>query len=173
MLFDFLRKHYPDGEYHAVYESGFSGYATYYALKEFGIECTITHAADVPTTQYETVMKTDKIDAEKLARALKNGEIKRPVYIREKDNIDDRAVIRIRKTIQKQLSGYKAHVKHMLHCNGVEIPERYSRPSQYWSRAFYHLTDEGCQAAVINKTVTGSADTPGRGDTGDSAGCHP
>ena len=136
VLFDFLRKHYPDGEYHAVYESGFSGFATYYALRELGIECTITHAADVPTTQYETVMKTDKIDAEKLARALKNGEIKRPVYIREKDNIDDRAVIRIRKTIQKQLSGYKARVKHMLHCNGVEIPECYSRPSQYWSRVF-------------------------------------
>jgi hypothetical protein len=33
VLFDFLRKHYPDGEYHAVYESGFSGFATYYALK--------------------------------------------------------------------------------------------------------------------------------------------
>ena len=65
-----------------MYESGFSGFATYYALKEFGIECTITHAADVSTTQYETVMKTDKIDAEKLARALKNGEIKRPVYNR-------------------------------------------------------------------------------------------
>ena len=41
VLFDFLRKHYPDGEYHAVYESGFSGFATYYALKELGIECTI------------------------------------------------------------------------------------------------------------------------------------
>ena len=136
VLFDFLRKHYPDGEYHAVYESGFSGFATYYALKECGIECTITHAADVPTTQYETVMKTDKIDAEKLARALKNGEIKRPVYIREKDNIDDRAVIRIRKTIQKQLSGYKTRVKHMLHCNGVEIPERFSKPSSHWTRAF-------------------------------------
>ena len=136
VLFDFLRKHYPDGDYHAVYESGFSGFATYYALKELGIECTITHAADVPTTQYETVMKTDKIDAEKLVRALKNGEIKRPVYIREKDNIDDRAVIRIRKTIQKQLSGYKARVKHLLHCNGVKIPECHSKPSQYWSRAF-------------------------------------
>ena len=26
-LFDFLRKHYPDGDYLAVYESGFSGFA--------------------------------------------------------------------------------------------------------------------------------------------------
>ena len=54
-LFEFLRKHYPDGDYLAVYESGFSGFATYYALKEVGINCMVIHAADVPTTQYEEV----------------------------------------------------------------------------------------------------------------------
>ena len=48
-LFDFLKKHYPDGDYLAGYESGFSGYSTYYALKEVGIECMVIHAADVPT----------------------------------------------------------------------------------------------------------------------------
>lgn len=134
-LFDFLKKHFPDGEYHAMYESGFSGFSTYYALKEYGINCVVTHAADVPTTQYEEVMKTDKVDAAKLARSLRAGDI-RPIYIREKENIDDRSVIRIRKTIQKQLSGYKARVKHLLHCNGVEIPERFARPGTHWSRAF-------------------------------------
>ena len=134
-LFDFLKKHFPDGEYHAVYESGFSGFSTYYALKEYGINCVVTHAADVPTTQYEEVMKTDKVDAAKLARSLRAGDI-RPIYIREKENIDDRSVIRIRKTIQKQLSGYKARVKHLLHCNGVEIPERFARPGTHWSKAF-------------------------------------
>lgn len=60
----------------------------------------VTHAADVPTTQYEEVMKTDKVDAAKLARSLRAGGI-RPIYIRERENIDDRSVIRIRKTIQK------------------------------------------------------------------------
>ena len=136
VLFDFLRKHYPDGEYYAVYESGFSGFATYYALEEFGIKCRVVHAADVPATQYESIMKTDRVDAERLARALKKGDIDRPVYVRERDNIDDRAVIRIRKVIQKQLSGYKARVKHMLHCNGVELPDRFSKPTSHWSRAF-------------------------------------
>ena len=52
-LFDFLKKHYPDGDYLAVYESGFSGFSTYYALKDVGIDCIVIHAADVPTTQYE------------------------------------------------------------------------------------------------------------------------
>ena len=40
-LFDFLKKNYPDGDYLAVYESGFSGFSTYYALKDVGIECKV------------------------------------------------------------------------------------------------------------------------------------
>ena len=134
-LFDFLKKHYPDGDYLAVYESGFSGYSTYYALKEAGIECIVIHAADVPTTQYEEVMKTDRVDSVKLVRSLKAGLLK-GIYIREKENIDDRSVVRIRKTIQKQLSGYKARVKHLLHCNGVSLPERFEKPGSHWSKAF-------------------------------------
>jgi len=134
-LFDFLKKHYPDGDYLAVYESGFSGYSTYYALKEVGIECMVIHAADVPTTQYEEVMKTDSIDSVKLVRSLKAGLL-RGIYIREKENIDDRSVVRIRKTIQKQLAGYKTRVKHLLYCNGVSFPERFEKPRSHWSMAF-------------------------------------
>ena len=134
-LFDFLKKHYPDGDYLAVYESGFSGFSTYYALKDVGIECKVVHAADVPTTQYEEVMKTDRVDSVKLVRSLKAGLLK-GIYIREKENIDDRSVVRIRKTIQKHLSGYKARVKHMLHCNGVSFPERFEKPGSHWSKAF-------------------------------------
>ena len=134
-LFDFLKKHYPNGDYLAVYESGFSGFSTYYALKDVGIECKVIHAADVPTTQYEEVMKTDRVDSVKLVRSLKAGLLK-GIYIREKENIDDRSVVRIRKTIQKQLSGYKARVKHMLHCNGVSFPERFEKPGSHWSKAF-------------------------------------
>ena len=75
---------HPDGKYQAVYESGFSGYSTYYALKEYGIECMIIHAADVPTSQYDHVMKTDAIDSEKLAKSLKGGLL-RGIYIRDKE----------------------------------------------------------------------------------------
>lgn len=134
-LFDFLKKHYPDGEYMAVYESGFSGFSTYYALTELGINCIVIHAADVPTTQYEEAMKTDRIDAEKLARSLKAGQLC-GIYVRPKENIDDRSVVRIRKTIQKQLGGCKSRVKHLLHNHGVAFPERFEKPGTHWSRAF-------------------------------------
>ena len=134
-LFDFLKKHYPDGEYLAVYESGFCGFSTYYSLTESGIGCIVIHAADVPTTQYEEVMKTDRIDAVKLARSLKAGLLKGN-YVPEKQYIDDRSVVRIRRTIQKQLSGYKSRVKHLLYCHGVGMPEIFSKKQTHWSRAF-------------------------------------
>ena len=87
----------------------------------------------------KTSMKTDRIDAAKLARALKKGEILRPVYIRERNNIDDRAVLRVRKSIQRQLAANKARVKHLLHNNGVKIPMQFLKSKNtYWSRAFIH-----------------------------------
>ena len=134
-LFKFLKSHYPDGNYRAVYESGFSGFATYYALSELGVSCVVAHAADIPSSQYELTMKSDRIDAEKLARALR-ADLVRGIYVRPKDNLDDRGVLRIRKTIQIQVGGYKTRIKHLLHSNGVELPERFSRSGTHWSRAF-------------------------------------
>ena len=149
VLFDFLTKHFPDGEYHAVYEPGFSGFSTYYALKEYNIDCVVTHAADVPTTQYEEVMKTDRVDALKLARSLRADEI-RPIYIRKRENIDDRSVVRVRKTIQKQLGGNRSRIKHMLHCNGVKMPEIFAKPNTHWSRAFIKWLKE--DVALLSPT---------------------
>lgn len=75
-LFEHLKKNYPGGIYHAVYESGFSGYSSCYELRDLGVDCIITHAADVPTSQKERLSKTDAVDSAKLARSLSNGELK-------------------------------------------------------------------------------------------------
>ncbi len=90
----------------------------------------------MPTTQYESVMKTDKIDCLKLAKSLRAGLLK-GIYIRPKDSIDDRGVIRMRRMIIKDLSRYKIRVKHLLMSNGVEIPEQFDkRKGNNWSGAF-------------------------------------
>ena len=141
-LFEHLKKHYPNGKYQAVYESGFSGYSTYYALKEYGIKCMIIHAADVPTSQYENVMKTDAIDSEKLAKSLKGGLL-RGIYVRDKEELDDRSLIRLPKTLQKQLGGYKSRVKHLLYNNGISYPDCFENSRSHWSNRFiYWLENE-------------------------------
>ena len=134
-LFEHLKKHYPEGNYQAVYESGFCGFSTYYALESLGISCIVIHAADVPTTQYEQVMKTDLIDSKKLAKALKFGQL-RGIYILGREYLDDRSYVRYRKVIQKQLGGYKSRVKHLLYTNGVFYPDCFSSIGTHWSKRF-------------------------------------
>ena len=135
-LCEYLHHHFPGGVYLAAYESGFSSFSTYYELKELGIDCIVIHAADVPSTQYEDVMKTDKIDSVRLAKALRLGLLK-CIYIRHKDDIDDRAVIRMRLAIIKDLNRSKSRVKHLLMNNGIKIPEQFERrKGSSWTKAF-------------------------------------
>lgn len=134
-LYEHLNRHYPKGNYQAVYETGFSGFSTYYALSDFGIRCMVIHASDVPTTQYESVMKSDSVDSEKLAKALRAGILK-GIYIPRKENLDGRGVVRFRKTLQIQLCGYKSRIKHLLYNNGVCYPDCFQRSGSHWSKRF-------------------------------------
>lgn len=133
-LATFLNRNFPGGEYHAVYEAGFTGFSTYYALEECSIDCIVIHPADVPTTQYEEVMKTDSIDSMKLAKSLRAGLL-RGIYVREVENLDDRAVVRLRTIIRKEGVRYKIRAKHLLMSNGVEIPDIYQKNGARWTGA--------------------------------------
>lgn len=149
-LFDFLNRHYPEGDYFAVYEADFSGYSTYYSLSEYGIECIVVNAADVPTTQYEEVMKSDPVDSVKLAKSLRADQLN-GIYIRERENLDDRSLVRIRKMIQRELARYKNRVKHMLYSNDVTIPHQFDRPG-YWPKAFIKWLRE--EVVLLSSTRT-------------------
>jgi transposase len=81
-------------------------------------------------------MKTDKVDCLKLAKSLRAGLLN-GIYIRPKDSIDERGVVRIRRAIIKDLSRYKIRVKHLLMSNGVILPEQFDkRRGSCWSGAF-------------------------------------
>ena len=79
-------------------------------------------------------MKTDHIDSKKLAKSLRNGDIK-GIYIMPREALDDRSLLRSRNAIKTELGRYKNRVLHILHTNGVEIPERFMK-SNRWTRAF-------------------------------------
>lgn len=142
VLFEHLTKHYPGGLYQAIYESGFSGFSTYYALSSYGIPCVIAHAADVPTGQHESVMKTDAVDSEKLARALRDNRLRNTVHVPSREILDHRGMVRFRKLLRSQLAGYKTRVKHLLYCNGVSLPECFASRGTHWSGRFMQWLHE-------------------------------
>ena len=58
----------------ACYEAGPTGYALYWQLEKRGIECEVIAPSLVPTKAGDRV-KTDRRDAERLARSFRAGDL--------------------------------------------------------------------------------------------------
>lgn len=135
-LANFLSKNYPGGEFHAVYEAGFCGFEHCRELNELGINCIVIHPADVPTSFKDRQQKSDKIDSRKLAKSLRGGLL-RPLDIPSKQLESDRALVRQRFRLVKDLARYKNRIKSLLFQFGIDIPIQFdSSQSRYWSKRF-------------------------------------
>jgi len=153
----YLEKHFPNGEYFSAYEAGFCGFSVHRELISNGINNIIVNPADIPTTDKEKKQKEDKRDSRKIARSLKNGDLK-AIYVPSKDIEELRCLVRYRKTIVKEISRNKTRIKAFLHYNGINIPEELSGASKYWSSNFTKwletiklTTDYG--HIVLHKTI--------------------
>ena len=134
-LFDRLNKKFPEAHFKSAYEAGFCGFSAHYALTEQGIENIVVNAADIPTTGKEKTMKTDAVDSEKIAWALKRDELK-GIYVKDKRYMDDTNLIRLRQRFIMDLSRQKNRTKHLLYTQGVTYPERFRNSKTHWSRNF-------------------------------------
>lgn len=76
-----LRRHKGKEErtLHVCYEAGPCGFVIARRLKQLGIECTVVAPSLIPKKSGDRI-KTDKRDAEKLARLLRAGDLS-PVYV--------------------------------------------------------------------------------------------
>ena len=98
-LFDRLNRKFPDAHFLSAYEAGFCGFSVHYALTELGFENIVVHAADIPTTGKEKAMKTDAVDSEKIAWALKRGELKGLMHLCDQVEDTRRAILAITREI--------------------------------------------------------------------------
>lgn len=130
-----LQKKYPGAIYKSVYESGFTGFSTHRSLMANGIDNIIVNAADVPTSNKEKDRKTDTVDASKLARALRNGEL-RGIHVMDEDREAFRALERYAHTTSCKLQGIKARIKHFLHINGIDIDGDAAKGAHHWTKKF-------------------------------------
>ena len=135
ILSRYLIKHFPNGTYYSVYEAGFCGFWIHDRLQFLGINNIVVNPADVPTTDREKTQKADRVDSSKLARHLRNGDLE-AIYIHERDVIEDRSLIRLRRTLVKELTRYKNRIKSKLYFFGIEIPDQFNKNQSYWSKRF-------------------------------------
>jgi transposase len=142
ILANYLKRNFPGGTYHAVYEAGFGGFKSCRKLRELGINCIVIHPADVPTNQKERLQKTDKADSRKLARSLRSGEFD-AIHIPDSKLEADRALVRQRFRLVKDISRTKNRVKSLLLQFGIDIPERFtSQQTRHWSKLYINWLKE-------------------------------
>lgn len=136
ILARYLKSHFPGATYQVVYEAGFSGFTSCRGLNQLGIDCIVIHPADVPTSQKERLQKTDKSDSRKLARALRNRELK-AIDVPNQELEADRALVRQRFRLVQDISRTKNRVKSLLLQFGINIPEHISSvQSRHWSKVY-------------------------------------
>ena len=141
VLHGYLSTHFPNGTYYSVYEAGFCGFWIHDQLKALGINSIVVNPADVPTTDKEKKRKTDRVDSNKLARHLRNGDLE-ALYTHNRAVLEDRNLVRMRRTLVRELTRYKNRIKSDLNFFGIELPVQFSRNRSYWSKRFIGWLEE-------------------------------
>ena len=132
LLHQYLVKHFPGGTYHSAYEAGFCGYWIHNRLTSLGIHSMVVNPADIPTTDKEKVQKEDSRDSRKIAKALRNGDLT-AIYVPSLKTLEDRSLVRMRKTLVQDLAKNKSRIKSFLHFHGVALTKY---EGGHWSNRF-------------------------------------
>src|SRR5512135_3626910 len=120
-LVNYLKCKFPGASYKLVYEAGYSGFWIHDRLQEHGVQCLVVNPADVPTKDKERRRKTDRVDCRKLAKNLRNGEI-RGIYVPCRPKVEDRSLIRTRHGMVKKQTRCKNQIKSILQFYGIHMP---------------------------------------------------
>jgi transposase len=151
-LVNYLRRNFPCAHYHIVYEAGYCGFWIHEAFTREGIDCIVVNPADVPTRDKEHAHKTDPVDARKLARSLRNGDIN-AIYVPLRASQEDRSLVRLRHQFVQKQTRCKNQLKALLSYYGISIPDEVS--TTHWSRKFITWLEQVTfQRASGNITVT-------------------
>ncbi|SEO21013.1 Transposase [bacterium A37T11] len=154
ILRDYLIRNFPGATYKAIYESGFCDFSICRELNNLGINCGVVHAADVPTNHKEKMQKTDKADSRKLAKCLRSGEITH-IHTPSLELEADRALVRLRFRLSKDLASTKIRVKSLLMQFGIPIPEQFTAgQTRSWCGNYMKwLSNLGTGEASIRQTL--------------------
>ena len=109
------------------------GFWLHYSLQSDGIECIVTPAHKVTQPKVSKV-KTDKVDARRLALNLESGDYSR-CFVHDRELREDRQIIRTLNQIQNKITSTKNQIRKFLDCHGLnkELAPGAWRSSHYAS----------------------------------------
>ena len=138
VLRTYVEKHFSDYEVSTAYEAGCCGYYAHRSFESYGWRSLVVNPADIHRKGKERFTKTDKIDAQLIARELKDGRLD-SIHIPEVEREQLRSLFRRRNDLVKDFRRIKSIIKMQLLYFGISVPEEFD--NDHWSHNFRHWLD--------------------------------
>ena len=139
VLKDYIVKYYSDYEVTTAYEAGCCGYHAHRCFESYGWSSLVVNPADIFRKGKERFTKTDRIDAQLIARELKDGRLT-SICVPDKCREQLRSLFRRRNDLVKDMRQIKSYIKMQLLYYGIEIPPEYD--NDHWSHNFRYCLDD-------------------------------
>lgn len=137
-LREYVERHYPDHEVSTAYEAGCCGYRAHRCFEGYGWCSLVVNPADIFRRGKERHTKTDRIDAQLIARELKDGRLE-GIVVPDPEREQLRSLFRRRNDLVKDMRQIKSYIKMQLLYYGIKVPERYD--NDHWSHGFRDWLD--------------------------------
>ena len=129
------------------YEAGPCGYVIYRQLTQLGVSCLVAAPSLIPTKPGERI-KTDKRDAKKLAKLLRNGDLTE-VWVPDEKQEALRDLIRARETASEDLKRKRNQLVSLLLRLGIRPPEKMKR----WTMKYHQWLNKIISEEVLRQFI--------------------
>jgi len=145
-----IKKLGPVEQLRACYEAGPTGYVLYWQLTEMGVRCEVIAPTLVPSRAGDKV-KTDRRDAEKLARCYRAGDLT-PVWVPDAAHEALRDLVRARLAAKRDQVRHRHRLQKFLLRHGRRRPEKvrvWTETYLKWVRDTVHF-EQSAQEATLS-----------------------
>ncbi len=134
----YIEQHFNGHEVSTAYEAGCCGYFAHRAFESYGWQSLVVNPADIHRKGKERFTKTDHIDAQIIARELKDGRLQ-SIHVPNMKREQLRSLFRRRNNLVKNYRKIKSLIKGQLLNQGIDIPCEFD--NSHWSHNFRDWLD--------------------------------
>ena len=134
----YVEKYFSGHEVVTAYEAGCCGYHAHRCFESYGWRSLVVNPADVHRKGKERHTKTDRIDAQLIARELKDGRLE-GIHVPDMEREQLRSLFRRRNDLVKDYRRIKSLIKSQLLYFGAVVPEEFD--NSHWSHGFRDWLD--------------------------------
>jgi transposase len=147
-----VRRLGPVDHLRVCYEAGPTGYVLYWQLAQMGVKCTVVAPSLVPVKAGDRV-KTDRRDAEKLARSFRAGDLT-AVWVPDAAHEALRDLVRVRECAKRDLTRARNRVSMFLLRHGWRRPAHlktnWSKRHLEWIKTNVHFENPSQEIVVTD-----------------------